>query len=461
MAIIQFHHPGARTPGLALRAAAADRLRRYDEYWDYYAGLHFPQGQRRGRTSLSINYARALVDKSVAYLFARGLQFRVPTSGPGAQPVELANRTELALTDLLQRAALFRSLLQAATNASVFGDAVLKICVLGSPPQLHVLNLDPRNFFPTHASDDPTALRAVAVASMVSQEEALERYGLAIGRPAEQLESWTERTLTIQVEGQTVVQAANPYGFIPYLHIANLAPPNTPWGLSDLADVMPLNRELELRISDQSDLIRYHADPPVIFKGVREHSDLAVGPGTVWDVPLDASIELLEWKSQPPAVGEHIERIMRAIYDVSESPRSTFGDTQQPFSGVALETQLQPVIQRTLRRRIVWEPALMELARMTLILAELYELAPGPFTPYHAHPFWFPMLPRDDDAEANRHLALVSGALESHSAAMAALGAPDPAAELAQAKADRELLGLNDSATPAERNNVRFVPSTP
>ena len=60
------------------------------------------------------------------------------------------------------------------------------------------------------------------------------------------------------------------------MHIGNLRPPNSFWGVSDLRDVVPLNRELDERVSDQADLIRYHADPPVIFKGVDEHTDLAV-----------------------------------------------------------------------------------------------------------------------------------------------------------------------------------------
>src|SRR5205085_10771055 len=86
---------------------------------------------------------------------------------------------------------------------------------------------------------------------------------------------------------------------LPFVHVGNLRPPNAFWGVSDLRDVIPLNRELDERVSDQADLIRYHADPPVVFKGVDEHSDLAVGPGTVWDIPADADVRLLEWSGQP------------------------------------------------------------------------------------------------------------------------------------------------------------------
>lgn len=304
---------------------------------------------------------------------------------------------------------------------------------------MRILNIDPCRFFPTWSCDDPSELREVATTSAITPAEAAERYGLTLSRDAEQIETWTADRLRVEVASATVVDGPNPYGFVPYLHVPNLAPPNSPWGVSDLEDVIPLNQELERRMSDQADVIRYHADPPVIFKGVREHSDLAVGPGTVWDVPDGADVHLLEWRGQAPAVYLHVDRVMRAIFDVSESPRSTFGDTEQAFSGVALETQLQPIVQRTLRRRIVWEPVLRELARRALLLAEQAGLdgaEPGTFSPYRTLVHWLPMLPRDDDAEANRNLALVAGGLRSRASAMRAMGVPDPEGELARVEAE-------------------------
>jgi len=130
-----------------------------------------------------------------------------------------------------------------------------------------------------------------------------------------------------------------------------MQPPNQVWGRSDLDGLIEINRELNERMSDQADVIRYHADPPVIFRGVTEHTDLAVGPGTVWDLPLDSDVKLLEWQGQPVAVQEHVERVMRTLFEISETPRSAFGDSGRLLSGVALEMELRPIIQKTLRRR--------------------------------------------------------------------------------------------------------------
>src|SRR3954447_9835268 len=102
------------------------------------------------------------------------------------------------------------------------------------------------------------------------------------------------------------------------------------------------------------------------------HFILAVGPGTVWDIPADADVKLLEWHGQPIAAGEHIERLYRTLYEVSETPRSAFGDSGRLLSGVALETELRPIVQRTLRKRAWWTRALRRRSALVLELARRF-----------------------------------------------------------------------------------------
>jgi hypothetical protein len=444
MAIFPWSPPRAlqsqSSPLAQLRARDSARLSHYRDLWEFYSNKHYQA--RRGRTNLQMNYARAIVDKGLGYLFARGITFSV----------EANQTTEDALADYVRTTRLLRTLLQAGTNASVLGDAVLKV-FLSAQGRLRVLNIDPSNVFPSYAGDDPEELLSLSVASTLSPAEAATRYGAQASRNAELLETWTPTSYRLELSGEVLSDAPNPYGFIPFIHVANLAPPGSVWGQSDLEDVIPLNRELDLRMSDQADVIRYHADPPVIFTGVEEHSALPVGPGTVWDVPRDAKVSLLEWTGQTPAVDAHLARVMTALHDLSESPRTTFGETSQAFSGVALEAQSQPIVQRTLRKRIVWEPALERIAEYLLRLAEQFGLQPDrrtTFFPYLAEVIWAPMLPIDDAAQANRELALVAGGLKAPTTAMGELGELDPDAELALAITQREQLGLN-AATPAER----------
>lgn len=184
------------------------------------------------------------------------------------------------------------------------------------------------------------------------------------------VETWTATALEVAVGDRQVVSQANPYGFIPFVHIPNTRPANEFWGVSDVKDLIPLNRELNERFSDMADVIRFHADPPVVFKGVAEHTELAVGPGTVWDIPADADVFLLECRGQQPAAFEHIDRVMRALHDVAETPKTAFGETGRVQSGVALEMELQSLIQKTLRKRALLGAGLRRRNAMILRIGE-------------------------------------------------------------------------------------------
>jgi hypothetical protein len=441
--------------------ADAERLRRYRLYQDFYDGKHVDR-PRRGRSTLVLNYARAIVDKGVSYLLGGGVGFSVPPQAE-AEPAarERAQRAEALLYRVYWDNDLDTVDLQAALNGSILGDSVFKVCWDPAKARIRVLNVDPASFFARWAGDDLAELREAELRYALEADEARRLYGVAGGGPVQRVvERWTADELTVLVDGRAVRQGPNPYGALPFVHVGNLRPPNSFWGVSDLRDVIPLNRELDERVSDQADVIRYHADPPVIFKGVDEHSDLAVGPGTVWDIPADADVSLLEWRAQPPAVQAHIEFVLRALYEVAETPRTAFGDSGRPLSGVALEAELRPLIQKTLRKRVYWTAGLRRRNTLVLQLAERMGLAePGSFAPYHSQVVWPPMLPQDRSREVADAIALVAAGLRSVRTAMDDLGVEHPEEELARVLADRVALRASSELQVPSPNGPR--PSQP
>jgi len=453
--------PSAARAG-AMVASDQPRLRRYTEYLDFYNGRQWAK-PRSGRSNLVLNYARAVVDKGVSYLLGRGINFAVPPVDSTPAEQARASAAEELLYRVYEESDLEAVDMQAAMNGAILGDSVFKVfwsqgtgtggSGTGRP---RAVSIDPFTFFPRWAADDPSTLLSVCLVYRLPADEAAARWadggrssastpnGSYNGRyrgasPAasggsrsvgnvEVIEEWTAEELALTVDDREVVRTANPYGFIPFVHIPNARPANEFWGVSDLKDVIPLNRELNERMSDMADIIRFHSDPPVVFKGVSEHSDLAVGPGTVWDVPEGADVELLEWRGQAPAVSDHIERVMRALHDVAETPKTAFGDSGRLLSGVALETELQPLIQKTLRKRAWWNAGLRQRNRYLLRIAELNGL--GSFAPYRSRVIWPPLLPADSEVEVRNNVALVSAGLRSRRTAMDRLGEESPEAEL-------------------------------
>ena len=448
---------GPRAPLLA--SADSARRRRYAEYLAFYEGQHFPRG-RLGRTQLVVNYARAIVDKGVSYLLGRGLGFAVE---PPAAPWDAQRQREAmgppsaALAADEARAAAAEALLYqvydandldavdlaAATTAAICGDAVFKVFWDPRARRLRVVALDPAGFFARWQGDDPATLVQVDLLYALAADEARARYGVAArGEQVEVVETWTATRFRLEVAGWVVQDGPNPYGVIPFVHVPNLPSPGSPWGRSDLADVVPLNRELNERLSGQADVIRYHAHPPVVFRGVEAHEGPAVGPGSVWDLPRDADVKLLEWHGTPPAVLEYIHTLLRALYETSETPRTAFGDSGRLLSGVALETELRPLLQRTLRKRVVWSAALRRRAQLLWAVAEAVGLAPpGLFAGLRPRVVWPPLLPQDETRLVENNVRLVAAGLRSHRTAMEVLGVESPEEELARVRADRARLG--------------------
>src|SRR6185503_8353638 len=153
--------------------------------------------------------------------------------------------------------------------------------------------------------------------------------------------------------------------------------------------------------------------------------------------------KLLEWHGQSVAVGEHVERLFRALYEVTETPRTAFGDSGRLLSGVALETELRPIVQRTLRKRAWWTRALRRRSALVLALARQFGTshATAPVEAHRIRVLWPPMLPQDDVTEVQNQVRLVTAGLRSHRSAMDALGTESPEEELARVQADRAALG--------------------
>src|SRR4051794_6578911 len=142
-----------------LRLPSSARLRRYRQYQEFYEGRHFERA-RNGRSNLVLNYARAVVDKGVAYLLGRGVGFSViPRREASEQDRQLAAEAEQILYDVAWDNDVEGVDLQVAQNASVLGDGVYKVLWEPGSERIRILSVDPRTFFGVWAGDDPSTLR--------------------------------------------------------------------------------------------------------------------------------------------------------------------------------------------------------------------------------------------------------------------------------------------------------------
>jgi len=240
---------------------------------------------------------------------------------------------------------------------------------------------------------------------------------------------WTAQGFELWVDSEQVEKKPNPYGFIPFVIYPNLGEPKKFWGISDLSQIIEPQREFNRAMSQLSRILELSGNPIAVLENVEESEDIAVKPGAVWNVPEDAKAYLLDLL-QGGGVRLHIDYLnllYRILHDVSESPRAAFGGTERDLSGVALEIELQPLLQKVRRKRIIRTTAYNRRNRLILKLLEMYQ--GESFGNYHLRVIWNPVLPRDLAKLVSNEQTLVQSGIHSRRRAMDEVGVENPEME--------------------------------
>lgn len=134
-----------------------------------------------------------------------------------------------------------------------------------------------------------------------------------------------------------------------------------------------------------------------------------------------------------------MDLLYRALHDLSETPRTAFGDAGRDLSGAALEVEVQPLIQKVQRKRRVWDAFYRQRNALLLDYLERFggiELAGLRQT----ETIWPSVLPSDIDGAVRNAAQLVAGGIHSRRTAVAALGGTDPDGEFARVLAEQRAL---------------------
>jgi len=196
----------------------------------------------------------------------------------------------------------------------------------------------------------------------------------------------TDELIEEYVNDELIDQRPNPLGVIPIVHIANQIASASPWGLSDILDVIPLNREYNEKSTEVSDIINYHVAPVTIITGAKP-ANLEKGAKKVWALG-DASAKVYNLEGGeaglPPAM-EFLERLKIAMHEMTGVPESALGMAQpiSNTSGVALSIQFMPTMLRYDLKRTQYGQGLQEinaLALRTLFIHEPDQILYNPNT---------------------------------------------------------------------------------
>jgi hypothetical protein len=254
------------------------------------------------------------------------------------------------------------------------------------------------------------------------------------------VEVWTADSFELWADETLMEKKPNPYDFIPFIIYPNLREPKKFWGTSDLVPIMEAQKELNRATSQLSRILELSGNPIAVLENVEESEDIAVRPGAVWNIPEDAKAYLLDLL-QGGGVRLHIDYInllYRVLHDLSESPRTAFGGAEKDLSGVAMEIELQPLLQKVQRKRIIRSAVYIRRSRLILRLLERYRNED--FSDIRFRMVWGSVLPQDVTKLVADEQILVQSGIHSRRRAMSELGVKDVDMEFHRWLEERETI---------------------
>lgn len=422
------------------------RLNRYAEYWAWYLGHHWGTRREFGDPQLTFNYIKAFADYINNFCFSRGIAF------------DTIKEYDHIIPALLKRIWQQDNNMKAVTwemgqQGGVSGDSFVKVAY-ESPwedsagnfhsGRVRILPLNSAYCFPTWHPHDRDRLLEFKLKY---------RFWGTNTEGTRSVYTYTEliRSDIIReyVNDELIDERPNSLGVIPIVHIANHPASGSPWGMSDVQDLITLNRQYNETATDIADIVNYHAAPITVVIGAKP-SALEKGTNRVWSIGnKDVDIHNLENGVELEGPLDALNMLKVAMHEMTGVPEAALGQSQpiSNTSGVALAIQFFPLVQKFELKKIQYGKGIQkinELALKTLFIFEpeatLYNpdtegtikegqplaIDPADELVYFSDIDWPSPLPVDRLVKLNEISAMMNMDLESRRGALKDLGEQFP-----------------------------------
>ena len=442
------------------------RLAAYRSNLDFYNGAQWSERSRYRQ--LVFNYVKIAVDKVTSYLmnelnFAcepgaeierRGVPSGAPK--PPKPPKDAGGFKNPPLQEIAKQAEELIYTVYDQNNCSeldytteidtaILGDGCYKVTWDALEKRVRITAPDVNGIFAWWQGDDITRLYRVVSRYQLTADEAVVLYKQKISKKTVSMtEVWDIKQFILYMDDKVIERKPNPYGFIPFIIFPNLRQPKQYWGLSDIPALREPQRELNRALTQLSRILEVSGNPIAVLEGVEQAENIQVVPGAVWNVPPDARAYLLDLL-QGGGIRLHIDYIdlvYRTMHDLSESPRASYGGVERDLSGIALEVELQSLLQKVRRKRLIRTNVYRRRNEMVLALYKKFNRQD--LTGVNQRILWGQVLPQDRAREAQNEQLMVQSGIHSRRTAMDNLAVRDPEAEFEKWMAERRrILEMN------------------
>jgi hypothetical protein len=424
------------------------RLTRYANAAAFYLGHHWAYRRPPGEPQVTMNYVAAFSDYLTNFTFGKTVMFQV-------DPM-FTHITPALLDRIWDQDNCKDELMWGIGNlGSVYGDGFVKVAYEPAwentatgeieRGRVRILPMNPSFCFPEwHPHDKDRLIRfKLKYRFWSTAPEGTRMVNTYV-------EILTDQYIEEYINDELIDRRPNPLGFIPIVHIANKPVAASPWGLSDVQDVIPLNRTYNELATDILDIINYHVAPVTIITGAKA-SNLEMGANKVWALPnKDARVENLSGGADglAPAI-QFMDILKLAMHELMGVPQNAMGAEQQisNTSGVALAIQYMPTMLKYNLKKIQYGNGIKKISQMALKTLLFFEPDQAVYNPdtdgimqdgqppmidwmdpavYQIKTLFPPPLPQDQLVVLNEIMTELELGLESKQGALRKLGEQFP-----------------------------------
>lgn len=174
-------------------------------------------------------------------------------------------------------------------------------------------------------------------------------------------------------DGRLVDESLTPWAgdAPPVAHIQNISQPFSYEGLGEVEPLIPLQDELNTRLSDRASRVTLQSFKMYLAKGIDGFEHARVGPGQIWSTDnTEATVQEFGGDADSPAERAHILEIREALDKVSGVPPIASGVVRAKIGNLssanALRITLMGVLSKTARKRVTYGRGIAEICRLIL-----------------------------------------------------------------------------------------------
>lgn len=242
--------------------------------------------------------------------------------------------------------------------------------LLRTRPPLKIEIVEPRRGIAVLSNADYREVRAYILRT---QEETGEIQTGGRRKKREVVEILSGRWRQVYVEGDLVWEGrVLPRGETPpVVHIQNLSQPLSYSGLGEVEPLIPLQDELNTRLSDRASRVTLQSFKMYLAKCIDGFEKAEVGPGRIWvtDNP-DGVVEEFGGDASCPSEDRHIQEVREAMDKLSGVPPLASGVVRAKLgnltSATALKITLMGLLGRTARKRVTYGGGIERMSRLVL-----------------------------------------------------------------------------------------------